>query len=55
MKRFTLLILFSFCIGYAGVQALKLGNSKLKQESHNEQGGYIESCGDLPGLVGDDC
>ena len=23
--------------------------------THNEEGGYIEACGDLPGLVGDDC
>jgi hypothetical protein len=24
-------------------------------ESHNAAGGYIDACGDLPGLVGDDC
>jgi hypothetical protein len=23
--------------------------------SHNQYGGYIEACGDLPPLVGDDC
>jgi hypothetical protein len=23
--------------------------------SHNEHDGYIEACGQLPGLVGDDC
>lgn len=23
--------------------------------THNEYGGYIDACGDLPGLVGDDC
>jgi hypothetical protein len=23
--------------------------------SHNASGGYVEACGDLPGLVGDDC
>ena len=23
--------------------------------SHNAHGGYIDACGDLPGLVGDDC
>jgi hypothetical protein len=23
--------------------------------SHNAQGGYIEACGDLPGMLGDDC
>ena len=23
--------------------------------SHNAAGGYIDACGDLPGLVGDDC
>jgi hypothetical protein len=23
--------------------------------SHNKEGGYIEACGNLPPLVGDDC
>lgn len=23
--------------------------------SHNDAGGYIDACGDLPGLLGDDC
>ena len=23
--------------------------------SHNEAGGYRDACGDLPGLLGDDC
>jgi hypothetical protein len=23
--------------------------------SHNAQGGYIEACGELPGMLGDDC
>jgi hypothetical protein len=23
--------------------------------THNARGGYIDACGDLPGLVGDDC
>jgi len=23
--------------------------------SHNPAGGYIDACGDLPGLLGDDC
>lgn len=23
--------------------------------THNEAGGYIEACGNLPGMVGDDC
>ena len=23
--------------------------------THNAAGGYIEACGDLPGMVGDDC
>jgi hypothetical protein len=27
----------------------------LPDSSHNERGGYIDACGDLPGLVGDDC
>jgi len=24
-------------------------------DGHNAQGGYVEECGELPGLVGDDC
>ncbi len=24
-------------------------------ETHNAAGGYIDACGDLPGLYGDDC
>jgi hypothetical protein len=24
-------------------------------KTHNERGGYIDACGDQPGLVGDDC
>jgi hypothetical protein len=23
--------------------------------SHNDLGGYVDACGDLPGLIGDDC
>jgi hypothetical protein len=23
--------------------------------THNAAGGYIDACGDLPGLLGDDC
>jgi len=23
--------------------------------THNARGGYIDACGDLPGMVGDDC
>lgn len=23
--------------------------------THNDAGGYTDACGDLPGLVGDDC
>jgi hypothetical protein len=26
-----------------------------EQPSHNAAGGYIDACGELPGLVGDDC
>lgn len=31
----------------------KFGSSQ--DESHNEAGGYIEACGSLPGVLGDDC
>jgi hypothetical protein len=24
-------------------------------ETHNVAGGYTEACGDLPGMIGDDC
>lgn len=23
--------------------------------SHNARGGYIDACGELPGMIGDDC
>jgi hypothetical protein len=23
--------------------------------THNAAGGYVDACGDLPGLIGDDC
>jgi len=26
-----------------------------RPSTHNAAGGYIGACGDLPGLVGDDC
>lgn len=26
-----------------------------KLVTHNAAGGYIDACGDLPGLLGDDC
>jgi hypothetical protein len=26
-----------------------------EDQPHNDAGGYIPACGDLPGLVGDDC
>jgi hypothetical protein len=25
------------------------------EQTHNAAGGYIDACGDLPGMVGDDC
>lgn len=29
--------------------------SAVEYGSHNEAGGYIDACGSLPGMVGDDC
>jgi hypothetical protein len=28
---------------------------ELNGETHNARGGYSDACGDLPGMVGDDC
>jgi hypothetical protein len=40
--------------------AVKLGNimherALLADDSHNAAGGYRDACGELPGLVDDDC
>jgi hypothetical protein len=37
------------------VAVLLLSGCVTQPRSHNEHGGYIEACGELPGLVGDDC
>lgn len=58
MNRRTLLLLVLVAIlGAAalGVVAV-IGTVKaVATPHHNAAGGYIEACGDLPGLVGDDC
>jgi len=42
----------------AALLALKVGSCvhpKWISPNHNAAGGYIPACGELPGLVGDDC
>lgn len=36
-------------------QKLQAAIDAKRARTHNEHGGYIPACGDLPGLVGDDC
>lgn len=31
------------------------GCAAMQDRTHNAAGGYIDACGNLPGLVGDDC
>lgn len=39
----------------AAALAFLAGAYQAATESHNALGGYVEACGDLPGVIGDDC
>lgn len=46
-------IVLLVALGYSDTLAL---NRMLDaRPTHNAAGGYIDACGELPGLVGDDC
>jgi len=49
----TLLALLCERVPASGAPVPDVGNSVGK--SHNDLGGYIPECGELSGLVGDDC
>ena len=34
---------------------LAIGCCHLQERTHNPVGGYIEACGELPPVLGDDC
>lgn len=44
-----LTITFAFALG------LVYGGGQESAASHNEHGGYIDACGELPPQLGDDC
>ena len=52
-RTISLLILWTCVV--AGCMELQARTMERATESHNAAGGYYESCGELPGLVGDDC
>jgi hypothetical protein len=48
-----LLIALASCVGCDGAPVHP--EEWRADKSHNQYGGYIDACGDLPPLVGDDC
>ena len=52
-KEIIIIILWA-CV-LASCMELQTQTAAHPDGSHNPDGGYYESCGDLPGLVGDDC
>lgn len=51
MRTFTPRLLLAVAL----VTAILLGFANVKHETHNARGGYVDACGDQPGMVGDDC
>lgn len=50
MDLLLAIVMLAVCLGVAMVPVVAgVANT------HNAAGGYIDACGDLPGLVGDDC
>jgi hypothetical protein len=47
--------LWFFLLTYPGLLLWYPTTSSTEAPSHNIYGGYIEACGQLPPLVGDDC
>lgn len=46
---------YLFALIVAGALAFLAGTYQAATDPHNGLGGYREACGDLPGMVGDDC
>jgi len=53
IREAILLVLWACAL--ASCMALQDQTAAQADRSHNLDGGYVEACGDLPGLVGDDC
>lgn len=52
----TIILLTLWACAIAGCMELQQQtHDRAAQPSHNTSGGYYETCGELPGLVGDDC
>jgi hypothetical protein len=52
MRRQDWLMIALWCVACLAVLYLTACASS---PSHNAAGGYVDACGDLPGLLGDDC
>jgi hypothetical protein len=52
LRRLAILALL-WAVGYADLLAMQ--RMMDARPTHNAAGGYIDACGELPGLVGDDC
>lgn len=52
----TIILLTLWACAIAGCMELQQQTyERAAQPLHNTSGGYYEACGELPGLVGDDC
>lgn len=52
--QIILLILWACAIASC-MELQQQTHERAGQPSHNAAGGYVEACGELPGLIGDDC
>lgn len=53
-RLFLLACALMLAIGAFIGHAADLASARLAP-SHNAHGGYVDACGELPGLIGDDC
>ncbi len=53
-RLFLLACVLILAIGAWIGHAADLAAARL-DASHNAAGGYVDACGELPGLIGDDC
>lgn len=54
MKTREIILLVLWACTLASCMELQRQTS-VRDETRNTDGGYIEACDDLPGLIGDDC
>ncbi len=48
-------LLILLCLAMATCAAACTHSPDRHSPTHNAAGGYADACGDLPGLIGDDC